>query len=107
MPSLCVDTNASSLEVTIGEIGLHSVFTDDVEYTIDVRCVRWELHALSEEDRKTYFDTLAILYNVEDETGRELYGPQFKSIDWLVREHLYGADRCMGTLNASFSTRVT
>ena len=61
------------------------------EFEVTVKYVRRELRDLTDDDRSRYFAALAVLYNVDQEDGERIYGSQFKSIGWLVREHLYGA----------------
>lgn len=87
-----------SIEVKFPEIGDHRVVArlrttgfvafDDV---LTVRSVRRELRELSDIEREAYFSALYTLYNVPDEQGRRMFGEEYVSADWLVREHLYGA----------------
>lgn len=46
---------------------------------------------LSETDRTLYFDTLHKFYATGQKEGEVAYGPGYKSLAYLVREHLYGA----------------
>lgn len=55
------------------------------------RIVRRELRTLNDEDRTAYFDALSKLYKINQTEGEELYGSEWKSADWLIRLHLYGA----------------
>ena len=77
------------------------------EVVVEARVVRRELRSLSEAERAAYFGALHVLYATGDDEGSRRYGADYKSADWLVREHLYGAaDRAcdhwhddMGILN--------
>lgn len=61
------------------------------DFTVMARYVRREIRDLSEEDRKEYFDALSVVYRTSQDEGVVLYGENFRSAAWLVREHLYGA----------------
>jgi len=53
--------------------------------------VRYELRDLPEDDREKYFAALHTFYFLGQEEGEKLYGSTYKSLGYLVREHLYGA----------------
>ena len=53
--------------------------------------IRYELRDLSDADRTLYFDALQTFYHTTQKDGEKLYGTEYKSIAWLIREHLYGA----------------
>jgi hypothetical protein len=61
------------------------------DFDVDARIVRYELRDLSDEDRERYFSALRVLHTTGHEEGARKYGPQYRSIDFLVRQHLYGA----------------
>lgn len=61
------------------------------EYPITAKIVRRELRTLSETDRKSYFDALRAFYSISQEDGERIYGSQYLSLTYLVRQHLYGA----------------
>ena len=60
-------------------------------FNVTCRYVRRELRDLTAFDRNAYFDAMHVLYSTEQDLGVKLYGANFKSAAWLVREHLYGA----------------
>lgn len=89
-----------SINVTFVKLGFHEVKLDadcmnddvaNVEYNVMVNYVRREIRSLSESDRSLFFETLTVMYNTAMTHGRHKYGKNYRSIDYLVREHLYGA----------------
>lgn len=60
-------------------------------FTVYSRIVRRELRTLGKDDRKRYFDALSKMYKTSQSEGEEAYGSEWKSADWLIRLHLYGA----------------
>ena len=60
-------------------------------FEVTVKYVRRELRDLTDDDREGYLKALSILYSVDQTDGEQIYGSEFKSIAWLVREHLMGA----------------
>ncbi|KAH8073582.1 hypothetical protein JL721_2885 [Aureococcus anophagefferens] len=84
------------VEARFVQLGLHRVAVkseSDVDYHFHVtaRYVRREIRDLTDADRTRYLDALAIVYRTPQADGEKLYGSNFKSAAWLVREHLYGA----------------
>lgn len=78
--------------------------THEVSIKATVKYVRREIRDLSETNRGKFLDALNVVYvsrvtrvivarsySVNQEQGVAMYGPNYKSIEWLVREHLYGA----------------
>ena len=62
-----------------------------VEERVFARRVRRELRSLDQDELDRYLGALEVLYAVDDDRGARLYGAGYRSIDWFVREHLYGA----------------
>ena len=60
-------------------------------FLVTAKYVRRELRDLSDADRERYFSALHVVYSTDDAAGRTLYGDDFKSAAWFVRQHLYGA----------------
>jgi len=61
------------------------------DFTVTAKVIRYEVRDLSETDRTLYFDTLHKYYATGQKDGEALYGEDYKSLAYLVREHLYGA----------------
>lgn len=89
-----------SINVTFVRLGFHSIKLQadckggdiaNAEFNVMVNYVRREIRTLSDADRMLFFDSLTIMYNTEMKHGRHKYGKDYRSIDYLVREHLYGA----------------
>lgn len=53
--------------------------------------VRREIRRLTDADRGRFLDALQLMYSTPQDVGEALYGPKFKSGNYLVRKHLYGA----------------
>ena len=87
----------AELELTFGAVGTYTVQVTTprswgyTEYTVSARLVRREIRNLSDEERERFFAALHRVYVTEQAEGENLYGPNFRSAAWLVREHLYGA----------------
>lgn len=58
---------------------------------IMVKYVRREIRQLHKEDRETFLDAMEILYRMPTSKGHELYGDDFKGIEFFVQMHLDGA----------------
>ncbi|KAH8062373.1 hypothetical protein JL722_3290 [Aureococcus anophagefferens] len=90
-------TGGQEVEVTFTRVGAHRVEARRVAkgalaaFNVTCRYVRRELRDLTDFDRNAYFDAMEVVYTTEQELGVKLYGENFKSAAWLVREHLYGA----------------
>lgn len=61
------------------------------EFSVTAKVIRYELRTLSHDDRKTYFEALYVFYQVSQAEGVKLYGGKYLSLNYLVRQHLYGA----------------
>ena len=84
------------VEARFVQLGLHRVAVKsesevDYHFHVTARYVRREIRDLTDADRTRYLDALAIVYRTPQADGEKLYGSNFKSAAWLVREHLYGA----------------
>ncbi|KAH8066645.1 hypothetical protein JL722_1098 [Aureococcus anophagefferens] len=60
-------------------------------FDVSSRVVRQELRQLSDADRDAYLSAMHTVYATSQDEGESLYGSSFKSADWLIREHIYGA----------------
>ncbi|KAJ8610812.1 hypothetical protein CTAYLR_006440 [Chrysophaeum taylorii] len=60
-------------------------------HDVAARRVRREIRTLSRIERERYLSAIHTIYSTPDAAGRRMYGEEFLSITWLVREHLYGA----------------
>ncbi|KAH8066975.1 hypothetical protein JL721_7970 [Aureococcus anophagefferens] len=90
------DSAGPTAEIWIRDPGPHTVRAKadgGAWEAVDVvaKVVRRELRSLSGDERAAYFGALRALYATDDALGRRLYGADFRSADWFVREHLYGA----------------
>jgi len=89
----------SPVEVMFADHGHHTVkltetcgdTTTSYEYDVMSKHVRYEIRSLSNEDRNAFFNALHAVYNTNQKDGVAKYGAKFRSIEYLVREHLYGA----------------
>ena len=61
------------------------------DFDVEARIVRYEIRDLSDEDRELYLAALQTFYATSDEEGLKKYGSKFRSLEYLVRQHLYGA----------------
>jgi len=61
-----------------------------------VKYVRREIRSLTDEDLEETLDTMITLWNVPQKDGEELFGPEYKSMDELLKVHLKlaGAPEC-------------
>lgn len=62
-----------------------------VSYTVTAKYVRKEIRTLDKSDRSDFFDALETVYRVNHTEGMKMYGSKYRSIDYLVEEHLQGA----------------
>lgn len=62
-----------------------------LSWSMDVMCkyVRREIRSLVEQDRIAFFQAINIVYRVPTQTGKALYGPNYRSKDFFTRLHLY------------------
>jgi hypothetical protein len=85
------------LTVKFVEAGTHAVTATASDgfllgsFGVTAKYVRRELRDLSAGDRERYFGALHAVYATSDADGARLYGSDFRSAHWFVREHLYGA----------------
>ena len=61
------------------------------EYEVMVKYVRREVRTLLDHDRERFFDALRVVYTTSQGAGASQYGAKFRSIEYLVAEHLQGA----------------
>ena len=96
-PTYEIVGTGSELAHTFTEVGTHKLRATRsgdkklFEFTVESRVVRYEIRQLSDHDRNLYFDALHQLYVLGQEEGEKLYGSSFKSMSYLIRQHLYGA----------------
>jgi hypothetical protein len=66
--------------------------------TIPFMCkyVRREIRALFNEDREALFDAMESLFSIDTTSGKQIYGPEYKSAENFVTQHntLAGAIEC-------------
>lgn len=93
-----IDSTAEALDsftVVFPEVGSYTVHAIDGdtkhEFAITAKIIRYELRTLSDEDRTKYFVALQTFYKVSQEDGERFYGKDYLSLNYLVRQHLYGA----------------
>eukprot|EP00618_Florenciella_parvula_P017248 CAMPEP_0119520276 /NCGR_PEP_ID=MMETSP1344-20130328/36331_1 /TAXON_ID=236787 /ORGANISM="Florenciella parvula, Strain CCMP2471" /LENGTH=749 /DNA_ID=CAMNT_0007558145 /DNA_START=116 /DNA_END=2365 /DNA_ORIENTATION=- len=84
-------TPTMEVEHTFTKLGKHTVEAGDYEFTVDSVAVRYEIRDLDDDDREGYFKALRSFYDISQDEGEALYGETYKSSDYLVREHIYGA----------------
>lgn len=78
-------------EMQYPRTGEYVVEAGTLRFGVSAKRVRKELRLLDVAARKAYFDALQVVYSTTDEEGMVKYGETFRSISWLVREHIYGA----------------
>jgi hypothetical protein len=61
------------------------------QFTVTAKVIRYEIRDLTDEDREIHFDALHTFYMLGQDDGEKEYGKDYKSLYFLVREHLYGA----------------
>ena len=91
----------SEIEVTLVRLGKHVVTAtrsggdssgdSDSSFEVSARLVRRELRSLTTTDRERFLGALHTVYSVDQTEGVAMYGSNYKSAAWLIREHLYGA----------------
>ena len=57
------------------------------EVVIAIKFVRREIHTLTPEDRELFLDTMHVLWTTDTETGKKLYGDDYKSIAYFAQIH--------------------
>jgi hypothetical protein len=94
------DNAVSSLEHVFTEIGKHLVkaevtysdgSTSSFVFHVISKVIRVELRDLSDDDREIYFDALRKFQFTSQSDGVATYGKTFKSLEYVLRQHLYGA----------------
>mmetsp|Transcript_24921 Transcript_24921/g.29436 ORF Transcript_24921/g.29436 Transcript_24921/m.29436 type:complete len:676 (+) Transcript_24921:60-2087(+) len=94
------DQPVISLDYVFTEVGQHLVQAEVValdgsissfQYTVSSKVIRIELRDLTEEDRIIYFEALRAFQFTSQVDGVAAYGKKYKSLEYLLRQHLYGA----------------
>lgn len=82
--------NAAATEtITDADEGDSSGEVFEYEFVVTVKYVRRELRALTDRDRETFFNAVAVLQRVPSAVGRAVYGEKYYSKDYFNRMHLY------------------
>jgi hypothetical protein len=97
-----VDMVFSEVKGTIQTVTVKMIMTVTKEVvstaSIDVICkyVRREIRALNDQDREAFFQAVSIMQRVPTQTGKKLYGDNYRSKDFFNRLHLYfgGSKSC-------------
>ena len=58
-------------------------------FEVAVKYVRREIRDLTDRDRETFFNAVAVLQRVPSAVGREIYGDKYYSKDYFNRLHLH------------------
>lgn len=89
-------------DVTFTSLGANKLFLNMscatgsmlISYTVTAKYVRKEIRTLEKNDRAEFFTALETVYKTHQKVGEKIYGSKYRSIDYLVEEHLEGsADR--------------
>lgn len=59
------------------------------DFSVVVKYVRREIRQLTDRDRETFFNAVAVMQRVPSAVGRILYGVKYFSKDYFNRLHLY------------------
>ncbi|CAM9505077.1 unnamed protein product, partial [Laminaria digitata] len=63
-------------------------------FDVTVKYVRREIRDLTDRDRETFFNAMAVMQRVPSAVGRQVYGDKYYSKDYFNRMHLYyGGER--------------
>ena len=86
----------STSEAIFSHVGRYSIEATTANgkvhtFMVNAKVIRYEIRDLSNEDREIYLSALHKYYILSQKDGEDLYGKAFKSLSYLVREHLYGA----------------
>ena len=86
----------STSEAIFSHVGRYSVEATTADgkvhtFIVNAKVIRYEIRDLSNEDREIYLSAMHKYYILSQKDGEDLYGKAFKSLSYLVREHLYGA----------------
>lgn len=60
-----------------------------LQLNVVVKYVRREIRQLTDRDRETFFNAVAVIQRVPSAVGRRLYGVKYFSKDYFNRLHLY------------------
>ena len=71
-----------------GKTSLSTAWQTSEYFIVIAKYVRRELRELSELDRERFLSALEVVYRVPQGEGTKLYGKKYRSIAFLVREHL-------------------
>lgn len=70
------------------ELRDYKLVADGVTIDLTAKYVRRELRALTTADRTRYFAAVHVLFEVDDERGRRLYGNDFHSASYFAWKHM-------------------
>lgn len=90
-------TSAEHVFTDTGSHAVHAVLTHDDgsktthEFKVISKIIRVELRDLSNTDREIYFNALATFQFTSRTDGAAKYGKGYKSLEYILRNHLYGA----------------
>ena len=62
-----------------------------LEVSVMCKYVRREIRSMTDADRNGFFEALRTIYVTSQSEGTAVYGTRFRSIEYLVAEHLHGA----------------
>ncbi len=60
-----------------------------LDFEVTVKYVRREIRSLTDRDRETFFNAMAVMQRVPSAAGRQVYGNKYYSKDYFNRIHLY------------------
>ena len=60
-----------------------------LDFVVTVKYVRREIRTLTDRDRETFFNAIAVMQRVPSAVGRAVYGNKYYSKDYFNRMHLY------------------
>lgn len=66
---------------------------ESLSFDVTVRYVRREIRDLTDRDREIFFNAISVLQRVPSAVGREIYGENYYSKDYMNRLHFYGGER--------------
>ncbi|CAM9495225.1 unnamed protein product [Ectocarpus sp. 8 AP-2014] len=77
--------------VSLSQIVVSTGNTLETVGSVMVKYVRREIRSLTDKDREAFFDAMETLYRLPTVEGHELYGEEYKGINFFVQMHLNGA----------------
>ncbi|CAM9217833.1 unnamed protein product [Ectocarpus sp. 6 AP-2014] len=77
--------------VSLSQIVVSTGNTHETIGSVMVKYVRREIRSLTDKDREAFFDAMETLYRLPTVEGHELYGEEYKGINFFVQMHLNGA----------------